>query len=280
VVGIAHEKASILEGLLPGGMAILPLGLDTSAVLLAKAVALGARFQTFGADPTADYVIVDLQFADQTTIVRAKKHGVPCLFKVNSPGRHFAFNALAALAVADVCGLDPMIAAHDLGEWLPPQGRGQRERIQLDIVEETAFDLIDDAFNANPASMTAALEVLIAAMPENGVGRVGKGRRIAILGDMLELGTTEIALHLAIANQPDLDKIDVIHCVGPRMKSLWHALPRAQRGEWFETAAPLAAKVRGLIDAGDILLAKGSKGIKVSLVVDALRKLGQPPKSV
>ena len=137
------------------------------------------------------------------------------------------------------------------------------------------FDLIDDAFNANPASMAAALDVLIAAKPVDGIGRVGGGRRIAILGDMLELGPTETALHAAIATHPGLSAVHVIHCVGPRMKALHAALPRGQRGEWVETAAELAPRVRSLIDAGDILLVKGSKGIKVSLVVDVLRKMGQ-----
>lgn len=92
---------------------------------------------------------------------------------------------------------------------------------------------------------------------------------------MLELGPTEIALHEAIANHRGLDKIDLIHCVGPRMKSLWAKLPRSQRGEWVADARDLAARPRSLIDAGDIVLVKGSKGIKVSLIVDALRKLGQ-----
>jgi UDP-N-acetylmuramoyl-tripeptide--D-alanyl-D-alanine ligase len=150
-----------------------------------------------------------------------------------------------------------------------------RERILLDRVEETHFDLIDDAFNANPASMAAALDVLIAATPQDGIGRVGAGRRIAILGDMLELGSTEAALHAAIAQHPDLGRIATIHCVGPRMKALWSALPRSQRGDWAETATELSARARSLIDAGDIILVKGSKGSKVSLVVDALRKMGQ-----
>ena len=145
----------------------------------------------------------------------------------------------------------------------------------MDALEDRGFDLIDDAFNANPASMAAALDVLIAAQPQDGVGRVGRGRRIAILGDMLELGSTERALHQAIAHHPGLAAIDTIHCVGPRMKALWEILPRGQRGEWVEAAADLASRARSLLDAGDILLVKGSKGIKVSLVVDALRKLGQ-----
>ena len=104
-----------------------------------------------------------------------------------------------------------------------------------------------------------------------------RGRRIAILGDMLELGATEAALHAAIADHPSLASIDLIHCVGPRMQALWLALPRAQRGEWAQSAADLVPRARSLIDAGDIVLVKGSKGIKVSLVVDALVKMGQGP---
>ena len=104
---------------------------------------------------------------------------------------------------------------------------------------------------------------------------MGAGRRIAILGDMLELGPTERALHEAIAQHPQLGAIAVIHCVGPRMRALHALLPARQRGRWVATADELAGQARQLVDAGDIVLVKGSKGIKVSLVVDALRKLGQ-----
>ena len=275
IESIAHEKAAILDGLVSGGHAILPADLHVTPILLAKAAVVGAQIATFGTDPQADFHLTQATIGDTATVVKATRHGTPFLYKVLSPGRHFAVNGLGALAVADALGLDPVLAATDLGRWAPPAGRGNRERITLDIVEETSFDLIDDAFNANPASMAAALDVLIAAQPQDGVGRVGKGRRIAVLGDMLELGPTETNLHRAIADHPGLAAINTIHCVGPRMKALWQALPRGQRGEFTETAGDLAARPRALLDAGDILLVKGSKGIKVSLIVDALRKLGQ-----
>ncbi|MES2434262.1 MAG: UDP-N-acetylmuramoyl-tripeptide--D-alanyl-D-alanine ligase [Pseudomonadota bacterium] len=274
--GIAREKAAIFDGLRPGGTAIFPGDQSITPILQAKAAAVGAKAITFGANATADYRLTDVKLCDTATIVQATRQGTPSLFKVLSPGRHFAANGLGALAVADALNLDPMIAASDLGQWKPPAGRGTREHITLDLVEETSFDLIDDAFNANPTSLAAALDVLIAATPKDGIGRVGKGRRIAILGDMLELGPTEIALHEAVALHPHLNKIDLIHCVGPRMKALYTKLPRAQRGEWVPDAKDLATRPRSLIDAGDILLVKGSKGIKVSLIVDALRKLGHP----
>ncbi len=274
VTDIAREKAAIVDGLEPGGTAILPADIAEAAILTDRAAATGARAQTFGAAASADYRIVTITLTDDTTIVQATRHGTPLLFKVRSPGRHFAANALAALACADALGLDAAIAANDIGNWTPPTGRGTRERVVLDVVDETSFDLIDDAFNANPTSMAASLDVLIAAEPDDNQGSIGAGRRIAILGDMLELGPTEIDLHRAIARHPGLAAIDRIHCVGPRMRALWQTLPLRQRGEHTDTAADLAARARSLIDAGDIVLVKGSKGIKVSLVVDALRKLG------
>ncbi|MEY4983512.1 MAG: hypothetical protein RIR62_1778, partial [Pseudomonadota bacterium] len=275
IEGIAHEKASIMDGLSAGGIAVLNADIATTPILTAKAAAVGARPVMFGTSDAADWRILSVQLAEDATVVRATRRGAPLLFKVASPGRHFAANAIAALAVAEAMGCDPAIAACDIGQWAPPAGRGTRERIMIDTLEDHGFDLFDDAFNANPASMAAALDVLIAATPQDGVGRHSAGRRIAVLGDMLELGPTEGALHAAIAAHPGLAAIGTIHCVGPRMKALWQALPRGQRGEWVETATELAPRARSLVDAGDIVLVKGSKGSKVSLVVDALRKLGQ-----
>jgi UDP-N-acetylmuramoyl-tripeptide--D-alanyl-D-alanine ligase len=282
VEGIAHEKASILDGLRPGGVAVLNGDIATAPILRAKAAAVGAKAVMFGTVADADWRILSVEIAGETTVVRVVRRGEALLFKVRSPGRHFAANATGALAVAEALGCDPAITACDIGQWSPPMGRGTRERIVMDALEETGFDLIDDAFNANPASMAAALDVLIAAVPEDGTGRLATGRRIAVLGDMLELGPTEGELHAAIARHPGLEAVAVIHCVGPRMRALWQVLPRGQRGDWAETATDLAARARSIIDAGDIVLVKGSKGSKVSLVVDGLRKLGQAvsPKNV
>jgi UDP-N-acetylmuramoyl-tripeptide--D-alanyl-D-alanine ligase len=275
IEGIAHEKASIIDGLLPGGMAIVNGDMATTPILLAKAADAGVRSVTFGQSEGVDYQITDIHLTQDATVVKATARGNPFLFKVMTPGRHFAPNALAVLAAADALGLDPTIAACDIGRWAPPAGRGTREKIVMDRVEDQSFELIDDAFNANPASVAASLDLLAVIPPTDGVGRVGQGRRIAILGDMLELGPTEHDLHAAIARHPRLAEIDTIHCVGPRMRALHAVLPLRQRGLWVATAGELAPQARHLVDAGDIVLVKGSKGIKVSLVVDALRKLGQ-----
>ncbi|GGW37530.1 UDP-N-acetylmuramoyl-tripeptide--D-alanyl-D-alanine ligase [Gemmobacter lanyuensis] len=274
IEGIAREKASILEGLRAGGTAILPLGLGVSGILTDTAARLGLRAVTF-ADSGADWTIASGQWGEEASAVQAATPKGARLFRVQSPGRHFAVNALAVLAAADALGLDPALSAQGLGRWVPPAGRGQRERIITDPVDDIGFDLIDDAFNANPASVAASLEVLSLLRPQDNVGRIQPGRRIAILGDMLELGETELALHAAIADHPALTSVAVVHCVGPRMKALHAALPMKKRGEWAETAAELLPRAGALVDAGDVVLVKGSKGIKVSLIVDALRKLGQ-----
>ncbi|MDZ7906456.1 MAG: UDP-N-acetylmuramoyl-tripeptide--D-alanyl-D-alanine ligase [Cypionkella sp.] len=279
VAAIATEKASILEGLRQDGIAVLPkgapLGDDIAAILQHKADMLDLRRVTFGAASDADYALIRASYSQGATVVQAMHRAQPMLFKLSVLGAHFAANGLGALAVADALGLDRMMALTDLGRWTPPAGRGGREVIVLDVVEGHSFALLDDAFNANPASMAAALDVLAANVPKNGVGRVGNGRRIAILGDMLELGAEEGMLHAEIALHPAMAQIDTVHCVGPRMRALWQALPRGKRGEWVETAAELAAHARALIDAGDVILVKSSKGTKCALIVDALRKLGQ-----
>jgi UDP-N-acetylmuramoyl-tripeptide--D-alanyl-D-alanine ligase len=275
ILGIAHEKADIFTGLRKGGMAIFHADLEVSAILRAKAESVGARLVSFGTAQDADYHLDQITLTKAATVVQASHLDQKILFKVASLGRHFATNGLACLAVADGLGLDRVIAVNDLGAWTPPSGRGGREVITLDVVDPISFELIDDAFNANPSSVAAALDLLLACTPQNGIGRVGTGRRIAILGDMLELGPSEIQLHQAITDHPDLKKIDVIHCVGPRMAQLWQVLPRSQRGEKVALAADLLPRLRSLVDAGDVVLVKSSKGTKCALIVDALRKFGQ-----
>lgn len=275
IEGIAHEKAAIFDGLEPGGVAVSNGDLDTAAILEAKAAERAAETLLFGEAERNAYQITKLSLIDTVTVAEGQAGELPVLYKIMAAGRHFAVNGMGVLAVVDALKLDVALAAADLARWAPPAGRGQRERIQLDpVLSEQAIELIDDAFNANPTSMVAALEVLAAAKPQDGLGRIEKGRRIAVLGDMLELGPEEMALHEAVAGLPFLDGIDLIHCVGPRMNRLWARLPDSIRGDWVEEAESMAERAHRLIDAGDVVLVKGSKGAKVSKVVDAIRKLG------
>ena len=273
---IACAKAEIFEGLPVGGTAILNADIPTYDILAQAAARANATIKRFGENPDAEFHLSEVRLSGGTTSVRATINGAPILFKIGAPGRHLASNALAVLAAVEAVGADLAIAALDLANWFPPQGRGQRHWIRLDPIEEALrIELIDDAYNANPASMAAALDVLAASHPINGLGRVFAGRRIAILSDMLELGPNEAENHRVIADHPAVALIDQIHVAGPLMRNLHRALPAEKRGEWHETAQELAKRVHRLFDAGDVVMVKGSKGSKAALVVDAIKKLGQ-----
>ncbi|MDW3222363.1 MAG: UDP-N-acetylmuramoyl-tripeptide--D-alanyl-D-alanine ligase [Paracoccaceae bacterium] len=280
ITGIAVEKASIFEGVEPGGIAVLNADVETSAILMAKALDCKLRDISFGAEGY-DFKLIRADLRDDMTVVQAQMGADPLLFKIASPGRHFAMNALGALAVMAALRADMALAVGALGRWRPFKGRGQRERIYLDVVDTSlTLDLIDDSYNANPTSMAAALEVLAAAPVMNDMGRVSKGRRIAFLGDMKELGTDEIALHAGLAHLPSVQSLDVVHCIGPLMRALFDLLPDAQRGDWFETAEEALPKLKRTLDSGDVVLAKGSLSMKLGLIVDAIRKMGHAPLNV
>ncbi|MCC1491522.1 UDP-N-acetylmuramoyl-tripeptide--D-alanyl-D-alanine ligase [Cognatishimia sp. F0-27] len=273
--GIAREKGAIFEGLEPEGIAVLNGDLDVSAILH-DCAAGAARVLAFGEAPGHAFRVASVTVGDQQTVVQAEIAGAPVLYKVPVPGRHFAVNAMAVLATGEALDLDRAISVAALGRWSPGAGRGAREVIELDAVDDRlTVELIDDAYNANPASLGAALEVLAAAEPRHDVGRVSRGRRIAYLGDMKELGRTEEALHRAIAALPAMAQIDAVHCAGPLMRVLWEALPEEKRGRWTEDAEGLAEGVHHDLDAGDVVLVKGSLSMGLARVVDAIRKMGQ-----
>lgn len=274
LAGIAQEKACIMDGLDAGGVAVLNGDIATSPILQDHAAKLGAQQVLFGSS-APDWTVEEVRIAGDVTVIKAMGAGNTYLFKLSVPGRHFAMNAVGVLAVADALGADPVAASLDIAAWVPPAGRGTREIIVTDMANDgESLELLDDAFNANPTSLIASLEVLAVSTPTDGVGRIVKGRRVAILGDMLELGKDEIGMHSEFAANPHLQSLDLIHCAGPLMRHLWDALPEEKQGQWAATAAELVPHVTRLVDAGDVVLVKGSKGSKVSLVVDAIRKLG------
>jgi UDP-N-acetylmuramoyl-tripeptide--D-alanyl-D-alanine ligase len=274
--GIAREKAAIFGGLVPGGTAVINRDTATYPVLLAAARRAGARPVRFGRTGRPEFRLDDVKVGTVGTSVAARAHGQPFLFRLGAPGRHLAMNALGVLACVEALGGDIARAALALAQWRAPEGRGARWTVRLGPGGlDGAVTLIDERYNANPAAMAAALEVFAGEAPEDGIGRVSRGRRVAFLGDLLELGPEERALHAGLARVPAIAAVTTVHCAGPRMRALYDALPGAQRGEWFPDAAAMAAKARRLIDAGDIAMVKGSFGSRVGQVVVAITKLGE-----
>ncbi len=262
--GIAREKADIFKGLEPGGIAVFNGDLPVTDIL---AGAWAGECLRFGEDETCGARLTSVEIEDGTTRGSAVIDTLHVDFALSTAGRHFATNAVGCLAVVDALRADVEQAARDLALWAPPEGRGAREKVQLPV--GVPVELIDDAFNANPTSMSAALEVLAKATPHE------TGRRIAFLGDMLELGEKEQAIHEGLAALPWLSVLDAVHCVGPLMRALYDVLPEGRRGEWFATASDAIPALMALVGPGDVVLVKGSKGSKVSLLVDEMRKLGQ-----
>ena len=250
---IAREKASVIQGL-SGGIAVLNADTETAEVL--ADVAKDTKVLWFG-KTAPDFRLHDVNVGVSDTKVQAVALDNDITFTIGSAGRHLAMNALAVLAAVHAVGVDVDIAAVALSDWRPPSGRGERWVVG-------GIKLIDDSYNANPLSIGAALDVLAHSA----------GRRVAILGDMLELGPDEAMLHRAISKDENLNSIDTIHCVGPLMKHLYEALPAAKRGEWFETSDQLAAKIKELLTDGNVVMVKGSLGAKMGLIVDAIKNLG------
>ncbi|WP_425078607.1 UDP-N-acetylmuramoyl-tripeptide--D-alanyl-D-alanine ligase [Ruegeria denitrificans] len=263
VAGIAHEKAAIFEGLEPGGAAIVNADIDHADILRQTALEQGAGIVDFGRN-AADYRLTDARAVADAVKAEAKVGDHVIQFEVNSAGTHFAMNALGALAACVELGVDLEQAIAGLNAWSPVKGRGVRESLPLSGGGQ--IELLDDSYNANPTSMEAALDVLAAS----------KGtRRIAFLGDMKELGAQEEAMHAAMADIKAMAHVDQVHCIGPLMQAMHHALPEKKRGLWFATSAEMAEHLPALIRDGDTVLAKGSLSMALAAIVDGLRKMGQ-----
>ncbi|MSU89805.1 UDP-N-acetylmuramoyl-tripeptide--D-alanyl-D-alanine ligase [Rhodobacteraceae bacterium 2CG4] len=272
---IAREKASLAEGLVPGGVMILNRDTGTYPVQRGVVGRLGVRCLSFGGSALAHYRLSDTNLTETAVTARAACMGAPQIFKLAQPGRHLAMNAMAVLAAVDALGADRARAALALAGWSAPEGRGARWIIALGGGGiDGHVHLIDESYNANPAAMAAAFEVFAVTQPRDGQGRVARGRRIALLADMLELGADGPALHAQLAALPALAAVDTVHCAGPLMKHLHAALPHKKRGLWCADSAALAARVPRLVDAGDVVMCKGSNGSRVGLLVQAIKKLG------
>ena len=186
-------------------------------------------------------------------------------YKIGAPGRHLVLNSLAVLAAAVLAGADLALAALALAEFKPASGRGGRSRSSCQAARRS---VIDESYNANPASVAASLALL-------GQTPIGpRGRRIAVLGDMLELGPRGRSLHRGLAcARSSANAIDLVFCCGPLMQALWQALPAGRRGGYAESSAALEAQVVSAMRAGDAVMVKGSLGSRMAPIVKALQRL-------
>ena len=259
---IADAKAEIFLGLEPGGTAVINRDNAQFTRLARRAAEAGVtRVVSFGENAQADARLLRYALHPDASTVEADILGESVAYKVGAPGKHLVLNSLAVLAAAKLAGADLALAALALAEQTPATGRGTR--IPLGVPGGGAL-LIDESYNANPLSMRAAFALL-------GHTPIGAhGRRIAVLGDMLELGPRAAELHRELAAAIGEHAIDLIYCAGPLMEALWQALPAERRGGYAKDAAALESQVLGAVRGGDAVMIKGSLGSRMGPIVKAL----------
>jgi len=250
---IADAKSEIFEGLAPGGAALIPADSPYAGRLRARAQqAQVSRIVSFGESGEAK-LISHLPDGEGMR-VKADIFGRAVDCHVGAPGAHIAQNVVGALAAVALLDGDVLNAAAALKNFTALKGRGAR-------FEAAGIQVIDESYNANPASMAAALALLGEA----------KARKLAVLGDMLEMGEGSLAHHAGLAAPVEANEVDLVFASGPQMKALWEALPQKRRGGHAENSAALLPQVLAALKAGDTVLVKGSNGSKMSVIVEALK---------
>jgi len=261
---IAKAKAEIFEGLEPGGTALLNRDDPRSKLLARIAAELGVgNIVGFGENARSTYRLIDCTLHADHSMLTARIAGKDVVARVGAPGRHMVQNALAVLGAAHLAGADVTEVAHALGTLAAEPGRGQRHVLQH---PDGPFTLIDESYNANPASMKAAL-ALLDATPVS-----GHGRRIAVLGDMLELGTHSAKLHAGLAELIVGSDTKTVLLGGAEMKALADVLPGDIATAYRAGAEELKPVLLSSVGPGDVVMVKSSKGIGFSKLVEALLK--------
>ena len=261
---IAEAKAELLLGLSSGGIAILNRDNPFFDLLSERADERALRIVAFGAHKEADIRLEHETLFDTGSEVTATVHGNRVSYRLGAPGRHYVMNSLAVVAAIDALGADLATCIAALANVTAPVGRGARSEIDI---PGGKLLLIDESYNANPASMAAALATLGA------VPRAAFGRRIAVIGDMRELGADADTLHRGLAPAIEAAGVDVVFACGVHMRSLYNLLPEQRRGAHTLLSADLAPLVAERLAPGDAVMIKGSLGTHMAPVVEAVRAI-------
>jgi UDP-N-acetylmuramoyl-tripeptide--D-alanyl-D-alanine ligase len=267
---IADAKAEIFSGLTPGGVAILNRDAPQFERLSRAAGGAGARVLSFGASANADARLIGCAPEGEGSRIEAVVEGERVVFALGAPGRHMAENAIGVLLALRALGAPLQKCAAALAGFAPAKGRGERFTLQA---PGGAFTLIDESYNANPISMRAALALLGAAKPGPG------GRRIAVIGDMLELGAEGPALHAALAADLEANGVDLLFGAGPLTAALYEAAPAALRAAHAERAEALREPLLNAMQAGDVVMIKGSNGSRMGPLAALLREHFSLPRA-
>jgi UDP-N-acetylmuramoyl-tripeptide--D-alanyl-D-alanine ligase len=259
---IADEKARLFAGMRPGAVAVLNRDNRHFERLAHHARHFGVeRIVGFGRNEAAEARLLACSLQDAGSEVVALIHGHRIEYRLGAAGEHWVLNSLAALAVVEALGADVASAAAALAAVEASPGRGARRHLAFGA---GAIELIDESYNANPASVRAMLAVLARSEPAPG------GRRLLAMGDMRELGEKADAYHAGLADAVAASGAAQVFLCGPHMKALWRRLADGQRPVHRPDSAALAGDVAAALQPGDVIAVKGSLGSKMKDVVDAV----------
>ena len=260
---IADAKAEIFSGVVSGGHAVINRDSPYFDKLKVVAEAQGiTSIIGFGRHAEADVRLEGLALRPDCCCITAEILGEKVIYKLGMPGEHMALNSLAVLAAAKLVGADLARAALALSEARPAKGRGGQIKLRM---QDGELLVLDESYNANPASVAAALALLSNLKPAK------NGRRIAVLGDMLELGEFGPDLHRTLTHDIERHGIERVYAVGPLMKYLWDVLPATKRGTYAASSSEIVGDLLSEVKAGDCVMIKGSLGSKMGPVVEALK---------
>lgn len=261
---IADEKACLFAGMPEGAVAVLNRDNRHYERLLSHARRFGvSRVVGFGRSEAAEARLLSCALQDTGSNVVALIHGRRIEYRLGAAGEHWVLNSIAALAVVESLGADMADAAAALANVKASPGRGARRVLRFGT---GTVELLDESYNANPASVPAMLAVLSRTEPKPG------GRRLLALGDMRELGegAAADAYHAGLADAVATSGAAQVFLCGPHMQALWQCLAPEQRAVHRADSASLAGDVAAALRAGDVIAVKGSLGSKMKVVVDAI----------
>jgi len=265
---IADAKAEIFLGVEEGGSAVINRDTPFFDRLAGAAGRAGlGRIVGFGHHRDAEVRIERLVLHPECSCITAQIIDEMVTYKLGVPGEHMALNSLAVLAAVKLAGADLARASLALATAQPAKGRGVRTRLKA---ADGMLTLIDESYNANPVSVCAALKLLAHTAPGK------RGRRIAVLGDMLELGEEGPALHAGLAEAVEASQVDVLYASGPLMAHLWERIPPDRRGAYADTSEGLTKPLLDALGAGDVVMVKGSLGSRMGPVVEAVQARFRP----
>ena len=263
ITEIAEAKAEIFLGVEPGGTAVLNADHDYVHVLFAKArQASIENIVTYGYDDEADYRIGNAETAGARTFARVTRGADVYDLNLGVRGRHMVANATAALAVARLAGMDRYAALKALGDFAATEGRGETTRLGP---PNTPLLLVDESYNANVASMNAAMDVFASIAPP-------RGKKVLVLGDMLELGPQGRELHQSLKSAVLRTGAVRIFLIGAAIEPLAEELGEDRVAGHARRIEDLMEPILQSLALGDAVMVKGSKGVRLALLIDKIKQ--------